>query len=136
MTAHTILIVAKDVDLRDTLCGQLCLYEEFHVLQAAAATQGIRMVRSNSIDLVITASDLVDLDGREGVRVLRKSSFKAPIIVLGEQDTDADAYTILALEAGASDCVTKPFGFVVLLARIRAQLRQYEEWPRHDSRSD
>ena len=134
MNAHTILVVAKDGDLRETLCGQLCLYEEFHVMQAASVTQGIRMVRSNSIDLVIMASDLVDLDGREGVRVLRKGDFKAPIIMLFEQDSDAD--TILALEAGANDCINKPFGFAVLLARIRAHLRQYEEGTRPGSRSD
>ena len=134
MSAHAILIVANDGDLRDTLCRQLCLYEEFHVLQAASATQSIRMVHSNSIDLVIMASDLADLDGHEGVRVLRKGNFKAPIIMLSEQDTDAD--TILALEAGASDYVTRPFGFAVLLARIRAHLRQYVEGTRHGSRSD
>src|SRR5690606_23829238 len=51
--------------------------------------------------------------------------FKAPIIMLTGQDTDAD--TILGLESGANDYVTKPFRFAVLLARIRAQLRQYEQ---------
>ena len=125
MAAHTILIVAKDGDLRDTLCGQLCLYEEFHVLQAASATQGIRMVHGNSIDLVIMASDLADLDGPEAVRILRKRDFKAPVIMLGEQDSDAD--TILALEAGANDCINKPLRFAVLVARIRAHLRQHEQ---------
>jgi len=67
---------------------------------------------------------LPDMDGREAVRVLRKSGFKAPIIMLTGHDTDSD--TILGLESGANDYVTKPFRFAVLLARIRAQLRQHE----------
>jgi DNA-binding response OmpR family regulator len=58
------------------------------------------------------------------VRILRKSGFKAPIIMLTGHDTDSD--TILGLESGANDYITKPFRFAVLLARIRAQLRQHE----------
>jgi DNA-binding response OmpR family regulator len=67
---------------------------------------------------------LPDMDGREAVKLLRKGGFKAPIIMLTGHDTDSD--TILGLEAGANDYVTKPFRFAVLLARIRAQLRQHE----------
>lgn len=67
---------------------------------------------------------LPDMDGREAVKLLRRG-FKAPIIMLTGHDTDSD--TILGLEAGANDYVTKPFRFAVLLARIRAQLRQYEQ---------
>ena len=58
------------------------------------------------------------------MRILRKNGFKAPIIMLTGHDTDSD--TILGLESGANDYVTKPFRFAVLLARIRAQLRQHE----------
>jgi len=58
------------------------------------------------------------------VRILRKNSFKAPIIMLTGHDTDSD--TILGLESGANDYVTKPFRFAALLARIRAQLRRHE----------
>jgi DNA-binding response OmpR family regulator len=68
---------------------------------------------------------LPDMDGREAVKLLRKGGFKAPIIMLTGHDTDSD--TILGLEAGANDYVTKPFKFAVLLARIRAQLRQHEQ---------
>jgi DNA-binding response OmpR family regulator len=67
---------------------------------------------------------LPDVDGREAVRILRKNGFKAPIIMLTGHDTDSD--TILGLESGANDYVVKPFRFAVLLARIRAQLRQHE----------
>src|SRR5207244_2430605 len=75
-------------------------------------------------DLVLMDVGLPDTDGREVVRSLRKGGFKAPIIMLTGHDTDSD--TILGLESGANDYVTKPFRFAVLLARIRAQLRSHE----------
>ena len=65
------------------------------------------------------------MDGREAVKLMRKSGFKAPIIMLTGHDSDSD--TILGLEAGANDYVVKPFRFAVLLARMRAQLRQHEQ---------
>ena len=58
------------------------------------------------------------------MRILRRNGFKAPIIMLTGHDTDSD--TILGLELGANDYITKPFRFAVLLARIRVQLRQHE----------
>lgn len=125
MTARTILIVDDDEDLRTTLVEQLELYEEFQVMQESAATAGIQTARSSIIDLLIMDVGLPDMDGREAVKLLRKGGFKAPIIMLTGQDTDSD--TILGLEAGANDYVTKPFRFAVLLARIRAQLRQHEQ---------
>ena len=75
--------------------------------------------------MVLMDVGLPDLDGREAVKLLRKSGFKAPVIMLTGQEGDSD--TILGLEAGANDYVTKPFKFAVLLARIRAHLRQYEQ---------
>jgi DNA-binding response OmpR family regulator len=62
--------------------------------------------------------------GAKRCAFLRKNGFKAPIIMLTGHNTDSD--TILGLESGANDYVTKPFRFAVLLARIRAQLRQHE----------
>jgi DNA-binding response OmpR family regulator len=125
MTSRTILVVDDDNDLRETLVEQLSLYEEFDVLQEPTATKGVQAVRAGLVDLLIMDVGLPDMDGREAVKLLRKGGFKAPIIMLTAQDTDSD--TILGLEAGANDYVTKPFRFAVLLARIRAQLRQYEQ---------
>jgi DNA-binding response OmpR family regulator len=125
MTARSILLVDDDEDLRETLIEQLSLYEEFAILQEASATKGIQTARNNHIDLLIMDVGLPDMDGREAVKLLRKGGFKAPIIMLTGHDTDSD--TILGLEAGANDYVTKPFRFAVLLARIRAQLRQHEQ---------
>ena len=56
---------------------------------------------------------------------MRKGGFKSPIIMLTGNDSDADM--VLGLDSGANDYVTKPFKFAVLLARIRAQLRQHEQ---------
>ena len=125
MTARTILLVDDDQDLREALVEQLALYEEFELLQEDSATKGIQSARSSHVDLLIMDVGLPDMDGREAVKILRKGGFKAPIIVLTGHDTDSD--TILGLEAGANDYVTKPFKFAVLLARIRAQLRQHEQ---------
>ena len=124
MTARTILIVDDDADLRETLVEQLRLYDEFNVIEGENASKGIATVRGEHVDLLIMDVGLPDVDGREAVRILRKNGFKAPIIMLTGHDTDSD--TILGLESGANDYVTKPFRFAVLLARIRAQLRQHE----------
>ncbi|MEK1866737.1 MAG: response regulator transcription factor, partial [Ensifer adhaerens] len=124
MATRTILLVDDDNDLRETLVEQLSLYEEFDLIQEATAGKGIQTARAQQVDLLIMDVGLPDMDGREAVKLLRKGGFKAPIIMLTGHDTDSD--TILGLEAGANDYVTKPFRFAVLLARIRAQLRQHE----------
>lgn len=125
MTTRTVLLVDDDNDLREIIVEQLSLYEEFEVLQEASAAKGIEAARNAMIDLIVMDVGLPDMDGREAVKLLRKSGFKAPIIMLTGHDTDSD--TILGLEAGANDYVTKPFKFAVLLARMRAQLRQHEQ---------
>ena len=119
-----ILIVEDDAELRDALVEQLALHEEFEAVAAENGTKGVQVAKSGQIDLVIMDVGLPDIDGREAVRMRRKGGFKAPILLLTGHDTDSD--TILGLESGANDYVTKPFRFAVLLARIRAQLRQHE----------
>ncbi len=119
-----ILIVDDDAELRDALVEQLGLHEEFESVAVDSGTKGVQAAKAGQIDLVIMDVGLPDIDGREAVRILRKNGFKAPIIMLTGHDTDSD--TILGLESGANDYVAKPFRFAVLLARIRAQLRQHE----------
>jgi DNA-binding response OmpR family regulator len=119
-----ILIVEDDAELREALVEQLALHEEFEAVAAENGTKGVQAAKGGQIDLVIMDVGLPDIDGREAVRMLRKGGFKAPILLLTGHDTDSD--TILGLESGANDYVTKPFRFAVLLARIRAQLRQHE----------
>ncbi len=124
-TTKKILIVDDDDTLRDSLKEQFSLHDEFRVVESANATAGVKALKADHADLVLLDVNLPDMDGREAVKLLRKGGFKAPIIMLTGHDTDSD--TILGLEAGANDYVTKPFRFAVLLARIRAQLRQYEQ---------
>jgi DNA-binding response OmpR family regulator len=121
---RTILIVDDDAELREALVEQLALHEEFDAISADSGTKGVHAAKNGQVDLVIMDVGLPDVDGREAVRILRKNGFKAPIIMLTGHDTDSD--TILGLESGANDYITKPFRFAVLLARIRAQLRQHE----------
>jgi DNA-binding response OmpR family regulator len=125
MAQHkTILIVDDDVDLRAALAEQLELHEEFVTAQAENAGEGLRMARESRADLILLDVDLPDMDGREACRLMRKQGVSTPVIMLTAAATDSD--TILGLDAGANDYVTKPFKFGVLLARIRAQLRSHE----------
>jgi DNA-binding response OmpR family regulator len=119
-----ILVVDDDSEFRHALTEQLGLHEEFEALAAEDGSKGVQAAKEGQIDLVIMDVGLPDIDGREAVRILRRNGFKAPIIMLRGHDTDSD--TILGLESGANDYVTKPFRFAVLLARIRTQLRQHE----------
>ncbi len=120
-----ILIVDDDELLRETLAEQLALHEEFSLEQAKNGAEGIEAAKQSHVDLVLLDVGLPDLDGREVCKLLRRAGVKVPVIMLTGADSDAD--TILGLEAGANDYVTKPFKFGVLLARIRAQLRQHEQ---------
>ncbi len=124
-TARKLLIVDDDEDLREPLREQLALHDEFEVTTADNAALAIDQTKVDRFDLMILDVGLPDMDGREACKVLRKNGFKAPIIMLTGNDSDADM--ILGLDAGANDYVTKPFKFAVLLARIRAQLRQHEQ---------
>ena len=125
MTSRKILLVDDDEDLRGSLKDQLELYDEFEISDVNSATGGIERAKAEQPDLLVFDVNLPDMDGREAVKQLRKSGFKSPIIMLTANDSDADQ--ILGLDSGANDYVTKPFKFAVLLARIRAQLRQHEQ---------
>ena len=124
-TLKRILLVDDDPDLRDALADQLVLTEDYDVFEAETGGDGIEKARANPHDLVILDVGLPDMDGREVCRLMRKQGVKCPIIMLTGHATDAD--TILGLDAGANDYIPKPFKFPVLLARIRAQLRQHEQ---------
>ncbi len=86
---------------------------------------GVKAVKADHADLVILDVNLPDMDGREACKIIRRNGYKGPVIMLTGQASDSD--TILGLDSGANDYVTKPFRFGVLLARIRAHLRQHEQ---------
>lgn len=124
-TTKKILIVDDDDTLRETLREQFSLHDEFIVSDASSATGGIKAVKSDHADLVLLDVNLPDMDGREACKIMRRNGYKGPILMLTAQASDSD--TILGLDSGANDYVTKPFRFGVLLARIRAHLRQHEQ---------
>jgi DNA-binding response OmpR family regulator len=120
-----ILLVDDDLPLRQSLAEQLRLHEEFAAAEAESGAAAIDLCKKERFDAIILDVGLPDMDGREVCRVLRRNGVSAPVIMLTGADTDADA--ILGLDSGANDYVTKPFRIGVLLARIRAQLRQHEQ---------
>ncbi len=119
-----ILIVDDDADLRSALAEQLALHPEFEVETASTAAEALTTALETNPDIMLMDVGLPDRDGRDAVRDLRRDGYRRPIIMLTAHDEDADA--VQGLDSGANDYVSKPFRFVVLLARIRAQLRQYE----------
>jgi DNA-binding response OmpR family regulator len=123
--AKRILLVDDDAELREALAEQLMMMEEFDVFEAETGQAGVDRARSEMHDLVILDVGLPDIDGREACRLMRRQGVKCPIVMLTGHGSDSD--TILGLDAGANDYVAKPFKFPVLLARIRAQLRQHEQ---------
>ena len=120
-----ILLVDDDEDVREALSEQFVMTEEFDVFEAESGTGALEKIGQDIYDLVILDVGLPDINGREVCRLIRKQGVKCPILMLTGHDTDSD--TILGLDAGANDYITKPFKFPVLLARIRAQMRQHEQ---------
>ena len=92
----------------------------YQVLTAQRCQQGILMLSSHVPDLVVLDLGLPDMDGEEFIRITRRSSM-IPIIVLSARTDEKDK--VSALDLGANDYITKPFGTAELLARVRASLR-------------
>ncbi len=124
-SAKRILLVDDDEALRQSLAEQLQLHEEFETVEASDGASGLAAVREGGFAAVLLDVGLPDMDGRDLCRLMRREGVRCPIIMLTAAGTDADA--ILGLDSGANDYVTKPFRLGVLLARLRAQLRQFEQ---------
>ena len=122
MSTHKILIIDDDDALRSSLAEQLTLDDEFSTDLAATGADGIEKTCRFDYDMILLDMSLPDMDGHDACRMMRQAGLPAPIIMLTATNTDVDA--TFRLGFGANDYVTKPFKFSVLLARIRAQLRQ------------
>jgi two-component system KDP operon response regulator KdpE len=94
--------------------------KQFRVTTAARGEEGLTLAAAEAPDLIILDLSLPDLDGIEVCRRLREWT-QVPIIVLSVRDTEKDK--VAALDRGADDYLTKPFGIEELLARIRVALR-------------
>ncbi len=120
-----VLLVEDNDELRQSLAEQLELHEEFLTHQVENGTKALERAKADHYDLILLDVGLPDIDGREVCRLMRRAGVSAPVIMLTASDSDAD--TILGLESGANDYVSKPFRLGVLLARIRAHMRQHEQ---------
>jgi DNA-binding response OmpR family regulator len=119
-----ILIVDDDGALRQSLVEQLELNEEFLAIECDTAAEALEIAKKERFDAILLDVGLPDMDGRELCRLLRREAVQVPIMMLTGSDSDAD--TVLGLDSGADDYVTKPFRLSVLLARLRAHMRQSE----------
>lgn len=120
-----ILLVDDDKFLREELTEQFGLYDEFETVAAENGTEGLKAAKETPFDLIILDVDMPDMQGTEVCALMRKAGIAAPIVML--TGNDAEASEILGLNSGANDYVTKPFRFGVLLARLRAHLRSFEQ---------
>ncbi|HYH22372.1 MAG TPA: response regulator transcription factor [Azospirillum sp.] len=123
--AKRILLVDDDDALRQSLAEQLHMLEEFETVEAGTGAAALDIARRDPFAAILLDVGLPDMDGRDLCRLLRRDGVRCPIIMLTAASSDADA--ILGLDSGANDYVTKPFRLGVLLARLRAQLRQFEQ---------
>jgi DNA-binding response OmpR family regulator len=117
-----ILIVDDDAALRQSLAEQLERHGEFVSAECETAEAALEIVGRERFEAILLDIGLPDMDGRELCRALRRTGVNAPILMLTAADSESD--TVEGLDAGADDYVTKPFRLNVLLARLRAQLRQ------------
>ena len=95
--------------------------EAMRVTEAQTGQRGLALVAGTRPDLVIVDLGLPDMDGVDVIRQLRGWS-AVPVIVLSARSSEKEK--VAALDAGADDYLTKPFGVAELMARIRAQLRR------------
>lgn len=121
-----ILVVDDDEALRQTLVEQLAVDGEF--APAEAATAGEAMARLGSedarFDAIVLDIGLPDGDGRELCAKLRKQGIRMPILMLTGADGEQDI--VRGLDSGANDYIAKPFRVSELMARLRAQLRVFD----------
>ncbi len=120
-----ILVVEDDAAILRGLADNL-KFESYEVLTAEDGETGYRLIREKNPDLIILDVMLPKLDGHRICHRVRAEGVTTPILMLTAQSQEADR--VLGLDLGANDYVTKPFSVRELLARVRAALRQRQEW--------
>jgi DNA-binding response OmpR family regulator len=121
-----VLIVDDDRDLRLTLAEQLAVDGEFSSVEAATLSEADEQLarKDARYDAIILDVTLPDGDGRDFCMRLRRQGHKMPVIMLTGSDAETDV--VRGLDSGANDYIAKPFRLNELLARLRAQLRIFE----------
>ena len=123
-SGRPILIVDDDATLRQVLAEQLQVDGEFTPHQAASIAEAEDKIGAVAFEAIILDLTLPDGDGRDLCQRVRLSGAKMPILILTESDAESDV--VRGLDAGANDFISKPFRLGELLARLRAQLRSFE----------
>jgi DNA-binding response OmpR family regulator len=126
MSARPILIVEDDAALRATLAEQLLADGSFLPGEAVSAANAEAMLGAADAryDAILLDIGLPDGDGRDLCAKLRRDGMKMPVIMLTGADGEQDV--VRGLDAGANDYIAKPFRLNELLARVRAQLRVFD----------
>jgi len=125
-SGKALLLIDDDDMLRRSLVEQLSAQDDFEsVVEAADGANGIDLAKGQVFDIILLDGALPDMDGRDVCRTMRDAGVRSPIIMLTAADSEDD--TVTGLDAGANDYVTKPFRMAVLLARVRAHLRQHTQ---------
>lgn len=119
---RSVLIVDANAALRQSLVEQLELNGEFDCRECDTAESALLTMQNERFDAMLLDVGLPDMDGCELCLTIRRAGVNVPIVMLSATDNDTD--TVAALDSGANDYVTKPFRINVLLARLRAHLRQ------------
>ena len=119
MSSISILIIEDEAPLRRFLVPALSA-QGYQVLSATTAAQGVSMARSHNPDLVLLDLGLPDADGLSVLKDIRTWS-RRPVIIISARHQEKDK--VRALDQGADDYLTKPFGAAELLARLRVALR-------------
>ena len=120
-----VLLVDDDETLRGELVAQFALYDEFETVDVGSGTEGLAMAKEQTFDMIILDVDMPDMQGTDVAQLIRTAGISTPIVML--TGNTGEASEILGLNSGANDYVTKPFRFGVLLARLRAHLRTFEQ---------
>lgn len=120
MTGPSILIVEDDAGIADALCGALAR-EGYRPTWCPDGRGAQGAFRDTHPDLVLLDVGLPDSDGFTLCRWMREQRADVPIVLVTARDAEID--TIVGLDSGADDYVTKPFSMAILLARVRAHLR-------------
>ena len=121
-----ILIIEDDAALRATLAEQILLDGEFSADEAESMAEAeAKLARADArYDAILLDVGLPDADGRDFCAKLRRDGRSMPVIMVTGADAEQDV--VRGLDAGANDYVAKPFGVSELLARVRAQLRVFD----------
>ena len=121
-----VLIVDDDQALRATLAEQLAVDGEFMPREAGTMAEAGQILLADGarFDAVLLDIGLPDGDGRDLCTELRRTGIKVPIIMLTGADAEHDV--VRGLDSGANDYIAKPFRIMELIARLRAQLRVFD----------